>query len=167
MSRRVWVLLLITFLSGCAYYSTTSRGRSLQGTVSISFFANRTSQPDLGLTVTEAIVEEVEADGSLEIVNAEKADFLLEGAVSSYSEAPFSFGETGQAEEYRLSLSVKASFFDRSKGEALWRNKTFSARENFYLEGSSAGEDLTREAAEEKAIEKIIEDIMNAIFGEW
>ncbi len=160
------LLLLALLVQGCVY-RTTSRGRGLSGTIAIPFLDNRTSQPGLEVTATESLTESIERDGSMNIVGADHADFLMEGAVTRYSEAPFSISSSGRSEEYKLTITVVLSFTDLITGEDRFRDKTFTGSDNFFLEGSSAGADLTRERAEEKALEQIVEGVLNSIFGEW
>jgi hypothetical protein len=151
----------------CGFYSTTSRGRSLTGSIAIPFFDNRTTQPDLEVKATSAIVDALEQDGSLAVVSPGSEEFLLAGAVTRYSEAPFSISAGGVSEEYKLSIVVVLSFTNQRTGESVWRDKSFTGTENFFFEGSPTGEVLSRDNAEEKAIEQIVEDVLNAIFGEW
>ncbi len=160
-------LVAILFVSACGYYSTTSRGRSLTGSVAIPFLDNRTTQPDLEIHATETLVEALEQDGNLSVVSLGEEEYLLEGAVSRYSEAPFSISPDGLSDEYKLSITVSLSFRNQLNGEELWRDKRFTGTASFFIEGSAAGGDLTRDAAEESALEQIVEDVLNAIFGEW
>ena len=165
-------LLACLVLASACPYRTTSRGRSLRGSVSIPFLDNRTGQPDLELKVTEAIIEALDREGSLTVVGGEDGDFLLNGAVVRYGEAPFSISDKGRADEYKLTVGVVLSFRDQTTGEDRWQNKSFTGSASFYLEGSAVagsgdGETLTRDWAEEEALKQVVEDVLNAIFGEW
>ena len=64
-------------------------------------------------------------------------------------------------------MSLTMSFVNNLSGEELFKDKVFAASYNFYIEGSVAGEDLTRDNAEDKTLEKIVDDILNNIFGDW
>lgn len=159
-------LAVLLAATACAY-RTTSRGRSLRGTVAVPFLDNRTGQPDLEVQLTEALVEALEQDGSLDVVNPGGEDFLLQGAVTRYAEAPFSISAAGTADEYKLSIAVVVSFVDQTGMQRGWRDKRITGSANFYIESSAAGEELTREGAEARALEQIVEDVLDAIFGEW
>jgi hypothetical protein len=166
------ILCIFALAASACVYRTTSRGRSLHGSVAVPFLDNRTGQPDLELTVTDAIIEALERDGSLTVVGGDEADFLLTGAVTRYTEAPFSIGEKGRADEYKLSVAVVLTFRDQGAGEDRWQNKGFTGSASFYLEGSGTGiggegQALTRDWAESEALKQIVEDVLNAIFGEW
>jgi outer membrane lipopolysaccharide assembly protein LptE/RlpB len=167
--RRALIIMLLAALlagSACAY-RTTSRGRSLHGRVAVPFLDNRTGQPDLEVQLTEAIVEALEQDGSLDVVSPGDEDFLLQGTVTRYTEAPFSISAEGTADEYKLSIAVVVSFVDQTGQERGWRDKRITGSANFYIESSAAGAELTREEAESRALEQIVEDILDAVFGEW
>ncbi|MBN2170724.1 MAG: LptE family protein [Candidatus Krumholzibacteriota bacterium] len=167
--RRALIIVCLAVLlaaSACAY-RTTSRGRSLHGRIAVPFLDNRTGQPDLEVQLTEALVEALEQDGNLEVVSPGDEDFLLQGAVTRYTEAPFSISAEGVADEYKLSIAIVVSFVDQTGQQRGWRDKRVTGSANFYIESSAAGEELTRAGAEVRALEQIVEDILDAIFGEW
>ena len=169
MTRRrlLGALLILLVATQACVYRTTSRGRGLEGSIAIPFLDNRTSQPGLEVLATQVLTETLERDGNLRDVGEDQAGFLMEGAVTRYTEAPFSISDTGRSEEYKLTITVVLSFTDMSTGEDRFRDKSFTGSDNFYLEGSAAGEDLTLERAVVKALDQIVESVLNAIFGEW
>jgi hypothetical protein len=171
--RRAWrrgllaIALGLLLVADCGYYHGTSRGRSLSGSVAVPFLENRTPQPDLELRLTEALSEALEADGGLRLVPRGQEDYLLTGSVVRYGEAPFSIGEGGSADEYKLTIAIELSFQRSATGETLWSARRFTGSESFFVEGSAAGADLTRDRAEEKALEQIVDGVLNAVFGDW
>ncbi|MCB1161541.1 hypothetical protein KDL67_02525 [bacterium] len=167
LARLALAALLLLGVASCGHYHSTSRGRTLQGTIAIPFLENRTAQPDLELRATEALIDAIEADGGLRLVPRGQERYLLTGTVARYGEAPFSIGDAGTADEYKLSLVLLLSFRDQETGDDLWKDRRFSGSESFFVEGSAAGEELTRDRAEEKALQQIIDAVLNAIFGDW
>ncbi len=164
-------MLLLIFVGACSYYNTSSRDRSLRGTVAIPVMNNETSQAGLELEMTELLREAIERDGLLDIIpDKDSADFLLEGIISEYEETVSFSTIVGSAEEYKLSLSIRTSFQVQAIGRddlpESWE-KSIRARATFYQEGSAGSEFLTREDAEIQVREQVIEDILNGIFGEW
>jgi outer membrane lipopolysaccharide assembly protein LptE/RlpB len=160
-------LMLATLLSNCGFYHSTSRGRTLSGTINVPFLDNRTSQPDLELRATEYLIEAIENDGGLSLVSSGDEKFLLKGSVLRYGESPFSITDAGTADEYKLTIVLQLSFEDRELGEMVWSDRKFTGSESFFLEGSEFGAELTRDRAEEKAMEQIMDAVLNSIFGEW
>lgn len=171
MKRRCVALLAVIALlaaaAGCGYYHGTSRGRTLSGSLALPFLENRTAQPDLELRATEALTEAFEADGSLRLVTRGQEQYLLTGSVVRYGEAPFSIGQGGSADEYKLTIVLELSFLNSATSEALWTDRRFTGSESFFVEGSAAGAELTRDRAEEKALEQIVDGVLNAVFGDW
>jgi len=167
----VLVLSPLLLVSSCGYYHTSSRDRSLRGTVAIPVMSNETSQAGLELEMTELLREAIEQDGLLDIIpDADEADFLLEGTISAYDETVSFSTLAGAAEEYQLSMTVRTSFqvqaTERDDLPESWE-KPIRAHATFYQEGSAGGEFLTREDAETQVRDQVVEDILNAIFGEW
>jgi len=165
--RLAAVAVLLTLLPGCGYYHGTSRGRTLSGSLALPFLENRTAQPDLELRATESLTEAFEADGSLRLVSRGEEEYLLTGSVVRYGEAPFSIGESGSADEYKLTIVLELSFLNSATSEAVWSDRRFTGSESFFVEGSAAGAELTRDRAEEKALEQIVDGVLNAVFGDW
>ncbi len=161
------MLVLAGLLSSCGFYHSTSRGRTLSGTINVPFLDNRTSQPDLELRATESLIEAIEDDGGLILASSGAERYLLTGFVTRYDERPFSINDKGTADEYKLSIEIQLSFQDHEFGTAVWSDRKFSGSESFFLEGSEFGGELTRDRAEEKAMEQIMDAVLNSIFGEW
>ena len=174
MKRLPWRLaiacasgLLLLLCAACGYYHGSSRGRALTGSVAVPFLENRTAQPDLELLATTALSEALEADGGMRLVPRGQEDYLLTGSVVRYGEAPFSIGAAGSADEYKLTIELELSFQRSATGEFIWSNRRFTGSESFFVEGSAAGAELTRDRAEEKALEQIVDGALNAVFGDW
>ncbi len=163
--------LLLLFTAGCSYYHTSSRDRSLRGTVAIPLLGNESSQAGLELEMSELLRDAIEQDGLLDIIpDTVAADFLLEGTITEYEETASFSTISGTAEEYRLTLTIRTSFQVQAIGRddlpESWE-KSIRAQATFYDEGSTGGEFLTREDAELQVREQVVDDILGAIFGEW
>jgi len=172
--KRLSILLLAAALlaAGCGYYSTSSRDRSLKGSLYMPILGNSTSQAGLELEITELIIEAIERDALLAIIPDEnEADFRLQGIITRYDERASFTGSSGGAEEYHLQLTVQMDF-KVLRPESLevvpkdW-SKNLNSQASFYLEDTDAGEALTREEAEEEVRRQLVEDTLNAIFGDW
>jgi hypothetical protein len=164
-------LCLLLFTTACSYYNTSSRDRSLRGTVAIPLMSNESSQAGLELEMTELLRDAIEQDGLLDIIpDTFAADFLLESTITQYDESISFSTLAGSAEEYRLTLILRTSFQVQAVGRddlpESWE-KSIRAQATFYVEGSEGGEFLTREDAETQVREQVVEDILNGIFGEW
>jgi hypothetical protein len=164
-------LTMLLFVTACSYYNTSSRDRSLRGSVAIPVMSNETSQAGLELEMTEMLREAIERDGLLDIIpDVDSAEFLLEGIISEYEETVSFSTREGSAEEYKLSLAIRTSFqvqvIGRDDLPESWE-RSIRALATFYQEGSAGAEFLTRDDAETQVREQVIEDILNGIFGEW
>jgi hypothetical protein len=182
MTIRPWqtvllgLVLLSVLCTGCGY-RTSTRGRTLQGTVAVPFMENRTAYPDIELLLTNNLILALERDGNLSVIGLDAAEYLLTGVLVRFSEAPFNIDPTGKSDEYKLAISADLTFVNKVTGEELWRDKRFTGQASFYLDvgselgatsfGEQAEVEFTRDWAVVQATNQIIEDVLNVIFGEW
>jgi hypothetical protein len=80
-------------------------------TVFVPTVVNRTTEPLVDVEVTQAIIQEIQLDGSLRIASADEADSVLDVVVYDFDMAPLAFSRGDQrtlADEFRVTL--RASF---------------------------------------------------------
>lgn len=158
------VLAIPLILSGC-YYRTTSRTAKGIRSIAVPFFRNKTSEPNLEITVTERIIDNLVEDNTLKVVDEDRADSILEGAIVGFVNAPFSFNQELNAEEYHVVVTVQLSLFNRKLNEPIWEKKTIRGDGAYFLEGGEEG--FTYENALEEAVKEITDQILNLTVQDW
>jgi hypothetical protein len=158
------VLALVGLVAtGACGYGFSSRSTGGLDTIAIRTFGNRTSQPDLEVTIWEKVVELFDQDRLLKVVDEERAQSVLEATLVDYRREPISINPELGAEEYRVTLVLEASFTDQRTSEEMWSGVRFRGTGNYLLEGG----DVTFEDALDEAVGEIVEDLLNRIIGDW
>lgn len=125
------ILLLQT---GCQAYRLGSQLPSDIQSVYVPTVRNRTNEPLLENEVTQAILGEIQRDGSLSIQSEESADAILYVTITSYQINPFSFENDNRdrPDEYRLVLRASIEMV-RADGQVLTKNGSIRGRDDFPL----------------------------------
>lgn len=164
MKRRFPLLIIPLIVFGCAY-STTSRTAKGIESVAVPFFANQTTEPNLEISVTERIIENLVEDNTLSVVDEKRADAVLEGVILNFSNVPFSFNRDLNAEEYRVVITVELSLFNRKLNEPIWAKRTIRGDGSYFLDVTEEG--FRYDDALEEAIKEITDQILNLTVQDW
>lgn len=156
---------LALFVLACGNYSTTSRTAKDIKSIHVPFFENQTPEPNLEITVTERIIQDLIDDNTLKVVSEDRADAILRGRITSFQNNPFSFNPDLGAEEYHVVIRVRVSLIKRETGDPIWADRDFSGDGSYFLE--QVGNANTLEDAIDEAINEITERILNLTVQDW
>lgn len=162
----VWVAAAVLTAGGCGYYSTTSRTAKDIKTIAVPFFENQTSEPNLEVTITKQIIDNLVLDNTLKVKDEAYADAVLTGTVIEFFNRPFSFDTELNAQEYHVVIKVKATLFDRRKNISIWQEQIISGDGNYFVEAVDEPAQ-TFDGAVEESIREITERILNMTVQEW
>ncbi len=128
MKRIVTSALLIgavfTLLSGCAGYQLGSVKPSVYAgidNIHVPMFANNTLEPRVSSLVTNAVLKEIQADGTYKVTNRQNCDAILVGRIRQISKRQLRAirTDTLRSKELRLFLYVDWHFEDPSTGRRI------------------------------------------------
>lgn len=168
-SGAVWALylylILIPPLVGCGVYSASS-GRVDQAIrrVSVEFLENRTSEADLGIELTELLIEAIQKDNTLRVVDYASASSVIEGTVSRYFLRQASISPDQQVDEYQVQISAELTFRVKATGETLFENRRFSGTGNYFLDDPGGSSEAT---AKREAADEIVRGILAQVVEDW
>src|SRR4030095_2819459 len=94
--RRRSAPLVALMAAACALscgYSTTSRTAKDIKFIHVPFFENETAEPNLEISVTEQVIDNLVADNTLKVVSEDGADAILDGRIVEFTNKPFSFNQ--------------------------------------------------------------------------
>jgi hypothetical protein len=161
----ILVSVVLLAAAGCGYYSTSSRTAKGIKSIAVPFFENQTTEPSLEITVTESIIQNLIDDNTLKVADEEYADAVLNGQIILFSNVPFSFNSELNAEEYRVTIKVRVSLFNRRLNEPIWSQQVITGDGSYLLDLPEEGG--TFDDAVDEAIREITERILNLTVQDW
>jgi hypothetical protein len=157
----------VLMVLSCTYYRTTSRTAGDIAKISVPYFANKTSEPNVEIEITDRIIAGIKKDNTLRVVDAADADASLEGEVTKFRNTPFTFAEGNsqiQAEQYRLMIEIRVSLYSPSRNEYIYEDKIIRAHGDYYLETAV---DQNYENALDEVYQDLVEGILAATVQDW
>ncbi len=152
----VWVAAAVLLASGCGYHLTgtgTGLPRHVKS-IAIPIFANNSTEPEIELTLTEAVRNQFIEDGRLRVAVGEAADILLEGDIVSYRVEGLAFDAADNITQGRLTVDVNLTVIDQVEGETLLEFR-LPARFEYEVTEELAAAELARDVAEEEAFAEL------------
>jgi hypothetical protein len=125
---------------------------------------NESTEFGIAETLTDELIRGFQRDGTLRITNETQADAILVGRVLNVSDEPYSArpGVTITVDEYRFSITCEFELINTETRETVWSER-FPAWAVYPYGGSLEN----RDAAIEEATDKLLQDILNKIVGDW
>jgi len=160
MIRRIFILLTITFLSGCSVkYSFTGTSISPDiKTVSVGFFRNIAPlvNPRLSDFFTEALKDKLQSETNLKLIQGD-ADLMFEGEITNYEQKYEAVQANETAGLNRLEITIVLRYTNnketfKSFERQITKGATFAASENISMK-------------EDQLVKQITDDILLEIFS--
>jgi outer membrane lipopolysaccharide assembly protein LptE/RlpB len=119
-------LVLVGFLliSGCGYQLANrpdSTSPFTGKTVAIPLFANMIYRPHVEAVLTQSVVDEFAQRSGGEVVAEEKAELVVNGAVTGYNSTQVAYSEFDRAKQNRLTVAAEAVLRERRTERVLWK----------------------------------------------
>jgi TolB-like protein len=165
LAPRTVALACLGLAVACAY-STTSRTAKDIKSIYVPFFENKTSQPNLEISVTNQIIQNLISDNTLKVVSENSADAVLDGQIVEFKNEPFSFDPANlNAQEYHVVVRVVATLFNRRTNEPIWKDKSFEGVGSYFVEKVENGN--TFDQAVNESVRQITDRILNLTTQDW
>tara|TARA_Y100000588_G_scaffold320621_1_gene351325 strand:- start:1093 stop:1590 length:498 start_codon:yes stop_codon:yes gene_type:complete len=161
---RAAVLLLVTWISGCAYYSTSSGMLGGIRSLAIPVAENDTVEFEIAERITERAGNAFTEDGQLRIVDEEGADALLLLHVVRLDDRAFTYTATEETEQYRFKVFVDVELLKVSDDERLL---SLEQVEGWGTYDASLEDEEGRDLAVDAALDMIIEEIVDRTTASW
>lgn len=139
--------LLCVAMSGCGYSTTSSLDDKYQ-TIAVAAFQNYSKEYDLQAPLTNAVTRKFITDGRLQVVDAERADLLLEGVITGYDLKGLTYDQDDNVTQFLCVVTAGVRLTDQQSGEILWQEKTMVGETSFYTRASGQSSDRLRGNAE-------------------
>lgn len=162
-ARSALLLALLILIQGCGYGLTPGRVKPGLESVGIPYFENRTSEPELEVTLTDAIIDGIIADRTLRYTDPESADALILGTINYFKFEEVFFGSDRQAQEYQLRIRCEVSLVDRATGEVIVEKTRLEGKGQYYVDEGIEGEENARQLA----TDELVRGILGLVIEEW
>ncbi len=138
---RCFFPLLAIFLSSCAGYQlgpikpTPMRGVQ---TIAVSTFKNDTLEPRVEVLLANAVIKQIQQDGTYSIAGENSADAILVGTLEEIERRPSRSvrGNVLLTREYILVMRVRYRVYDRKTGTEL-TSRAVNGSTSFFVSGTN------------------------------
>jgi len=152
----------LIMICGCWGYRAGTLLPEHINTVSVPIFRNSSSEPNIETAATNAVINSINIDGTLKVVQ-QGADALLECEIVDYKRRPLRYG-SGRPDEYRIIITVSATFTDLQQDRPFWSEKRISGQTDFLVRGNLPASE--REAIPD-ALSDLAHDIVEQVVEGW
>lgn len=159
------LLPLAALPGGCGFYSFSGALPGHIKTAAVPLFENETTEPDIVEDVTASVVDAIIANGSMKVVGEFQADAVVRGTIVDVLDAADEYSRSEVADQFRIRVFAKVTFFDRVKNRALWEEERIEGWARYDASGSSGGD--TRQQAKVKALEMLAKEIIDKTVAGW
>ena len=160
-SRNIFIFISIVFIS-CGPYSFS--GSSVPGhikSVAIPLFENETAEFGIKEKVTDALLDNFIKENILQIADKKNADSIIQGTITRVSDAPYTFDENEDVQEFRVSISIDIVWYDQIKNVDLFEGGIVG----WGVYSASSPEE--RADGLDQAVERLVTEIINQTLSGW
>ena len=152
-------LVAVLGLGGCAGYRVGDiSGRNLQGvrSVYVPVVKNSSLEPDIQMSVTNAIVRRFNDDGTLEVNQNSNADSELDVTITNVLHTPIRSSTTDilLTAQYQLTIEATVTYVNRRLGRKIFENTTVNGSTTFFTQSDI-------QEGERQALPLAAEDLAN------
>jgi hypothetical protein len=149
-------------LLSCGIYTVSPSALGNLRTVAIPLFDNQSTESGLRELLTDKLSQAFVTDNTLKVVPEQQADGVLRGTVISYAREPYTYSKSEVVSEYKSTVTVKVQFVNRRSQKVIWEESNMS---NWGTYDAAKGE--TEDDGKNRAIDKLVEDILNKTVKGW
>ncbi len=158
--KSTFVVLILFLFVGCSVYTFNPKGKSSLQSISVELFENTTGEYGLEDRMTEQVIEAFITDGSIKIVPENSAEALLYGKLIKYIRKPYEYDESDIVKTYAVTMTFEIKLVNTLDNIELWTN-TISQFGVYNIESEVEID------GQQRAIEKLVDDIINKTTKSW
>lgn len=170
--KAVSIFLLVTAVafSGCGYTRKTILPREIK-TIYVETVKNKLSpdelyfyQQGLEMDITNAVIRDLQQDGTLKVVTQPKADAILKTDLVRLEQEGLRFNQLESVKEYRLFIVVAIKLVDAKTGDVIWEEPEFMGDTEYYVTDVSS---IGQQKAAQDAVGRLARNIADRIVEDW
>ena len=161
MTIRTLILSILIFTCmGCSVYTFNPKGKSTVSSIAVQLFENTTGEYGLEDKMTQQVIDAFIEDGSVKIVPEGSSEALLKGKLIGYSRVPFDPNEVDLVTSYKITMTFEIQLINLADNTDIWNNSITQF-------GVYNVEQETEEDGRQRALTKLVEDIINKTTKSW
>lgn len=168
LPKVVLCLYVLVVAAACGYYNPNMLPDADQGPpvrIYVPIWPNPTNELALESNIRNAISDWLVQSKRITLVpGAEKADYILNGAITSVSYPGLSYDVTDTAKSLKAVLSVTYSIKEAATGRVIWQMNNYSLEETYNLGGSISQTDANKKQALRTLTDDLGEQIYIRLF---
>jgi hypothetical protein len=168
MKTLLSLLSLCLVLSSCAgYHLGSQKPAHLAGVAKLAVptFENQTLEPRLSSVVTNALIKQIQADGSYQIVSKDEAEAVLEGVIVSTNRSQFRSARQNVLRTSQLQMNLTANFTIRDTASGRPLHTGASTGLSYVILGSNVQNSEAQ--AMDDAAQRLASNLANEISEGW
>ena len=137
-------------------------------TVGVTAFTNPSTRYKLTDWLPDAIAKEFIARSRFRVVNADRADAVLKGAVLTYSSNAVLFDQqTGLASSVEIHIAMQVSLVERTTGKVLFARPRLEITDNYEIPIQQRQYFDESDSALQRASQRIAQQVVSAILNNF
>ena len=162
---------MLICLASCGYHFSGEGAGPKPGltNIAIPVFQNKTSEPNLGAKLAEALRQEFILKGNMKVVPVEEAEAVFKGIVTSIRIIPVAHHAVSAVSnqvtvDNMLMLTVDIRCEEKKTHKILWRNPTFVVRQLYQINNNALQPDpVTGFDNRQAALDFLAEDMSRRV----
>jgi len=147
VSKAAMAVVLMAVLSGCGY-TTQSTLDPMYQSISVAPFYDQTSEYDLQVPLTNALVRKFTTDARLDVTKPEEADLILEGVILDLHRKGLTHDQDDEVTQALLVVTAAVRLKEAKTGKILWEDPLMAGETSFYTKAVGMSSDRLRGNAE-------------------
>lgn len=162
---KAFLIVSIVNSTGCVGYRVGSMLPDDLQTVHVRTVVNKSSEPLIESDITQALIRDIQLDGSLKVVPADQADAILSVTLNNYSLEPLAYRKDvrAAANQYRINLTASMDLRRQPGNEVVAESPRVTGQAVFDVIGDLSSSKLTQNpAAADDLARNIVEQMVEA-----
>ena len=105
-------------------------------------------------------------DGRLKLVT-QNPDCKLEGSITSFTEAVYSFDSANNVQDYQLRVVYSVILTDLTKNEVIYENKSLTISDTYSVSEASTSKNKSKEEALDEIVKSLFRTIIQNSLETW
>jgi outer membrane lipopolysaccharide assembly protein LptE/RlpB len=164
----IFIFILLVFPFACGYHFSGT-GKFPEGVkkICITMLKNNTSETGAEISATNALIYEFSRNGVTIVKDADKADAVLSGNITSLRTETIARKTSNISSERRVYVTLDLKMMSGS-GRILWSGKGITDRETYQVTSSSdSNTDVKKKQAVEDLLKRLSETVYQRITDDF